>query len=111
MNYKYASIISSFFSSISIFLLSLLCIVNCFGIDSYTMAFTIKVVIPATICFWLIGYTLGSILDVKSKKMEQQMLNEDEEQTLFANDEAYTIPSMFADAGVQQVQEDSETGT
>ena len=66
----------------------------------------LKIVIPASFCFWFIGFVMGHILDESHdnpvKKREYKLTNDNE---------AYTMPSMFSsDGGEEQVDIDGEPG-
>ena len=86
---KYSKIISSLFCSSSILILSLLCLLNNFSIDLYTATLTLKIVLPASFCFWFIGYIIGKILDGLNTKIIVKKIAEEKK--------AYEIPSMFSD--------------
>jgi hypothetical protein len=67
------------------------------------LIYLLKIVIPASICFWFIGYFMGRILDSnKGFSLAKQ------EFKLTDNEEAYTIPSMFSteDANIDNSQVD-----
>ena len=85
---KYSKIISSLFCSTSIIVLSLLCLLNNFSIDLYTTTTLLKIVIPASFCFWFIGYVIGKILDGFDNKITVKKIAEEKK--------AYEIPSMFS---------------
>lgn len=87
---KYSKFLSSLFCSTSIIGLSILCLLNNLTFDIYSAGMLLKTVIPASFCFWFLGYAMGHILDdyhgqtQTVKKIE--MTNDDA---------AYEIPSMF----------------
>ena len=85
---KYSKIISSLFCSSSIIILSFLCLLNNFSIDLYTTMILLKVVIPASFCFWFIGFVIGKILDGLNVEIAVKKITEEKK--------AYEIPSMFA---------------
>ncbi len=86
---KYSKIISSLFCSSSILVLSFLCLLNNFSIDLYTTTLLLKIVIPASFCFWFIGFIIGKILDRLNTKIIVKKITEEKK--------AYEIPSMFSD--------------
>lgn len=96
---KYSKIISSMLCSASIVSLSILCLLNNLTLDMYSALCLLKIVIPASICFWFIGFVIGKILDGKSEKIIQDEINEGKI--------AYEIPSMFA-ASSDEVMDDIE---
>ncbi len=85
---KYSKIISSLFCSSSIIILSFLCLLNNFSIDLYTTMILLKVVMPASFCFWFIGFVIGKILDGLNVEIAVKKITEEKK--------AYEIPSMFA---------------
>ncbi len=88
-NNKYARIFSSLFSSIMILALSALCLLNNLSIDLYTTSILLRIVVPGAMCFWVLGYAIGFILENSSNlKTTKKKLSE--------NTKAYEIPSMFA---------------
>ena len=85
---KYSKMLSSLFCSTSVICLSILSLLNNLSLDIYSTVALLKVVAPASFCFWFIGHVIGTILDRHSKKIvKEQIKNETE---------AYEIPSMFA---------------
>ena len=85
---KYSKLLSSLFCSTSTIALSVLSLLNNLTLDLYSAICLIKVVAPASFCFWFIGFVIGKILDGKSTKIvQQEIINEKK---------AYEIPSMFA---------------
>ncbi len=86
---KYSKIISSLFCSSSILVLSLLCLLNNFSIDLYTTTLLLKIVIPASFCFWFIGFIIGKILDGLNTKIIVKKITEEKK--------AYEIPSIFSE--------------
>ncbi len=95
----YSQFLSSFFSSISILGLSVLCLLNNLSFDFYSMVFLLKVVVPATFSFWFIGFIVGKILDsYRSTNKKKKELTEKQ---------AYEIPSMFASAS-DDISQDSD---
>jgi len=85
---KYSKYLSNLFSAVTIAGLSILCLLNNLTIDLYSMLFLLKIVIPAAICNWIVGYVVGEILDKnQAKTVYKKMVNEKK---------AYEIPSIFA---------------
>ena len=84
---KYSKMLSSLFCSTSIIVLSMLCLLNNLSLDAYSMISLLKVVVPASFCFWFIGFVIGKILDKKSVKIVKEQI--------ISEKEAYEIPSMF----------------
>jgi len=87
-NIIYSQFLSSLFSSIAIMGLSILCLLNNLSLDLYSMLFMLKIIIPAGLCAWIAGFSVGKILD--SYKVKVQVTKEKTEK------QAYEIPSMFA---------------
>ena len=85
---KYSKLLSSFFCSIAIVAFSILCLLNNLTLDFYTMVIILKIVLPASFCFWFIGFVIGKILDSFNKKAITQKIKEERV--------AYEMPSMFA---------------
>lgn len=85
---QYSKVLSGLFCSNSIIALSILCLLNNLTLDMYTAMVLIKIVIPASICFWFLGFVIGSILDRCDKKLTS-IVKQKEEQ-------AYEIPSIFS---------------
>ena len=85
---QYSKMLSSLFCSTSIICLSILSLLNNLSIDIYSAAMLLKVVLPASFCFWFIGYIIGKILDKNNKKIIKEQIKKETE--------AYEIPSMFA---------------
>ena len=85
---KYSKMLSSLFCSTSIVSLSVLSLLNNLSLDIYSMFSLLKTVIPASFCFWFIGYIIGKILDKNNKKIIKEQIKRETE--------AYEIPSMFA---------------
>ncbi len=85
---QYSKILSGLFCSNTIIALSILCLLNNLTLDMYTAFVLIKTVIPGAICFWFMGFVIGSILDRCNKKIAN-IIKEDEQK-------AYEIPSIFA---------------
>ena len=85
---KYSKLLSSFFCSIAIVAFSILCLLNNLTLDFYTMIVILKIVLPASFCFWFIGLVIGRILDGFSKKITTEKIKEEQV--------AYEMPSMFA---------------
>ncbi len=100
---KYSKLLSSLFCSTSIIVLSILCLLNNLSLDIYSACMLLKIVIPASFCFWFLGNTMGQILDKHQGKpaIKEVKLTDD--------NEAYTMPSMFATDSAQ-VDDDSEFG-
>ena len=91
-NNKHSKLLSSLFCSSSIIVLSILCLLNNLTLDLYTAFTLLKIVIPASVCFWFIGYSMGKILDNEKNETTNKQPYE-----LTNDNEAYAIPSMFAD--------------
>lgn len=85
---KYSKLLSSLFCSTSIIVLSILCLLNNLTLDLYSTITLLKVVLPASFCFWFIGYVIGKILDGLSSKITQTQIKQEKE--------LYEMPSMFA---------------
>ena len=88
---KYSKLLSSLFCSSSVVVLSLLCLLNNLSFDIYSAGMLLRVVIPASFCFWFIGYVMGHILD-----NNHDSTGKVKEFKLSNNNEAYEIPSVFA---------------
>lgn len=100
---KYKRLLSSLFCTTSIMLLSILCLLNNLTLDLYSTCALLKVVIPASFCFWYIGYVIGHMLDANrqgEKKTKSVKLTDD--------NEAYSIPSMFLGDDTQEPVEENE---
>lgn len=93
---KYSKLLSSLFCSTSIIGLSILCLLNNFTIDLYTTMLLLKTVIPASFCFWFIGFVIGKILDGLNKEIVKEQIQQEKE--------LYEMPSMFA--GDSSIMED-----
>ena len=93
---KYSKLLSSLFCSTSIIALSILCLLRTLSIDIYSAIELLKVVLPASFCFWFIGYVIGRILDSLNKKIIKEQIKQETE--------AYEMPSMFA--GEENAMED-----
>ncbi len=85
---QYSKLLSSLFCSISILGLSILCLLNNLSFDIYSAIVLIKIVVPASISFWLIGFLIGKILDSFNTQIEHKKMVEEKK--------AYEIPSMFS---------------
>ena len=88
--FKYSKMLSSLFCSGSVIVLSFLCLLNNLSLDLYSTCMLLKTVIPASFCFWFLGYVIGHILD------ENQSGKKVKEYKLSNNNDAYSMPSMFA---------------
>lgn len=86
---QYSKMLSSLFCSSSIIALSVLCLLNNMSLDLYSAAMLLKVVLPASFCFWFIGLIIGKILDKYSDKIITNTHQEEKK--------AYEIPSIFSD--------------
>ena len=86
-NIIYSQFLSSLFSSVATLGLSILCLLNNQSLDIYRMLFLIKIVIPAGICAWMLGFASGKILDSYRNKLEEIRENNEKQ--------AYEIPSIF----------------
>lgn len=93
---KYSKLISSLFCSTSIIAFSILSLLNSLSLDIYSTITLLKTVLPASFCFWFIGFVIGKILDGKSAKIFKEKIKQDTE--------AYEIPSMFGSS--ENVMED-----
>ncbi len=100
---KYSKLLSSLFCFISIIISSILCLLNNLTLDIYSACMLLKVVIPASFCYWFLGKIMGQILD-----KNQNGKNSVNEVKLTNDNEAYNIPSMFASDSTPT--EDSELG-
>ena len=90
-NAKYSKVLSSLFCSTSIVGLSILCLLNNLSFDIYSAGMHLKTVIPASFCFWFLGYAMGHILDDyhgQKAVVKKAKITDD--------NKAYEIPSMFA---------------
>ncbi len=85
---KYSKLLSSLFCSTSIIALSILSLLNSLSIDLYTTMVLLKVVVPASFCFWFIGFVIGKILDGLSQEIVKKEIQHEKE--------AYEMPSMFS---------------
>jgi len=85
---KYSKLLSSLFCSTSIIALSILCLLNDLSLDIYTATELLKIVLPASFCFWFIGLVIGKILDGFNRKIIKEQVKQEKE--------AYEIPSMFS---------------
>ena len=101
-NSNYAKILSSLFCSVSILGLSILCLLNNLSLDFYSMVILLKVVVPASFCFWFLGFVIGRILDSFHGKVEKRIQESD--------NKAYELPSMFNAADSLSIENDSELG-
>lgn len=90
--FKYSKMLSSLFCSTSIIALSILSLLNNLSLDIYSATMLLKTVIPASACFWFIGYVIGTILDKNNVKIIKEQIKKETE--------AYEIPSMFASSEV-----------
>ena len=100
---KYSKFLSSLFCSASIIGLSLLCLLNNLSFDIYSACMLLRVVIPASFCFWFIGFSMGHILDYSHSEnavIGQAKLTEDEA--------AYQIPSLFSGEDIEMENGDLE---
>ena len=86
---QYSKILSSIFSSNAVVGFSILCLLNNLSLDIYSMFSLLKVVIPASFCFWFLGFVIGTILDKYDRNAAIKEKNDEQK--------AYEIPSMFAD--------------
>ena len=93
---KYSKLLSSLFCSTSIIALSILCLLNNLSIDIYSAFVLLKIVLPASFCFWFLGYVIGRILDGLNNKIVEEKIKQEKE--------LYEMPSMFA--GDNEVMED-----
>ncbi len=90
---KYSKLLSKLFGSVFALALLILCLLNNLSLDFYVMLVVLKIVIPAFLCFWFIGFSIGRILDNFSGKVKTEKVKNEKI--------AYEMPSMFsADAAV-----------
>ena len=89
---KYSKLLSSLFCSLSIIALSILSLLNNLSLDFYSMITMLKVVIPAAMCFWFIGFVIGKIFD----SLNTKIIKEEVKAKVKAEVEPYEIPSMFS---------------
>ena len=99
---KYSKILSSLFCSTSIIALSMLSLLNNLSIDIYSTLTLLKIVLPASVCFWFIGFVIGKTLDNTSTKIIKQ----ETEKKIKAETEPYEIPSMFGAMGDESTESD-----
>ena len=99
---KYSKLLSSLFCSLSIVALSILSLLNNLSLDFYSMITLLKVVIPAAMCFWFIGFVIGKIFDSLNTKIIKQEV----EAKVKAETEPYEIPSMFGPAETDATESD-----
>ncbi len=92
-NSKYSKMLSSLFCSTSILALSILCLLNNMTLDLYSATMLLKVVLPASFCFWFIGLVIGKILDNYNSEIIATTEKEEKK--------AYEIPSIFSDLSGQ----------
>ena len=85
---KYSKLLSSLFCSTSIIALSVLSLLNSLTLDIYSAMTLLKIVLPASFCFWFIGYVIGKILDGLNTKIVKEQIKQE--------NEPYELPSMFA---------------
>ena len=95
---QYSKLLSSLFCSVSIFLLSILSLLNSLSLDMYSMMCLLKVVVPAGASFWFLGFVIGTILDRYDNKI---IVKKKVDET-----KAYEIPSIFAGSDVSQADND-----
>ena len=91
-NISYSKVLSCLFSSNAVIALSILCLLNNLSLDLYSLTALLKVVLPASFCFWLIGFFIGRILDTYNGSISK-MIELDEQK-------AYEIPSIFSDSSL-----------
>ena len=84
----YSKFLSALFSSLSMFTLSMLCILNNLSLDLYSTLLLLKVVVPGATSFWFLGYVIGKKLDGLNNNI---IVQKTENEKL-----AYEIPSMFS---------------
>lgn len=84
---KYSRFFSSLLCSTSIIAFSILSLLNNLALDIYTAADLLKIVVPASFCFWFLGFTIGKIFDSLNKKMIIEKTESEKE--------AYEMPSIF----------------
>ena len=97
---KYSELLSSLLCSVSILMLSILSLLNNLSLDFYSMMCLLKVVVPASISFWFVGFTIGTILDKYSTNI---VIKKQVDET-----KAYEIPSIFG--GSESASADDEFG-
>lgn len=99
---KYTKMLSSLFCSSSIIALSILCLLNNMTLDLYSTMVLLKVVLPASFCFWFIGLVIGKILDNYSDKITTVKKQEEKK--------AYEIPSIFSDPSMAEIDSEENIG-
>ena len=99
---RYSKMLSSLFCSSSIIALSMLCLLNNMALDLYSAMILLKVVLPASFCFWFIGLVIGKILDNYSDKIVTTTRQEEKK--------AYEIPSIFSDPSASAFESDESMG-
>lgn len=99
---KYSKMLSSLFCSSSIIALSMLCLLNNMSIDLYSATILLKVVLPASFCFWFIGLVIGKILDNHSEEIVATQQEEEKK--------AYEIPSIFSDTSTSAFETEENAG-
>lgn len=99
---KYSKLLSSFFCSSAIIVLTLLCLLNNLTFDIYSTFIIAKVVAPASFCFWIIGYAIGNILDGLNKTIVQKKIVEEKQ--------AYEMPSIFGGEMEHDEENNENTG-
>ena len=97
---NYSKLLSSLFCSSSIVVLSFLCLLNNLSLDIYSTCMLLKIVIPASFCFWFIGNVMGKILDKNANNPIQKSFK------LSDDEEAYTMPSMFASDSADSINDE-----
>ena len=98
----YSELLSSTFSSISIFVLSILSLLNNLSLDFYSMMCLLKVAFPAGVCFWILGHVIGKILDNYHTDIKVKKQTDDAK--------AYEIPSIFSSSSLDSGLDDDLGG-
>ena len=102
--FKYSKMLSSLFCSLSIIALSILSLLNNLSLDFYSMITMLKVVIPAAMCFWIIGFVIGKIFD----SLNTKIIKGEVKAKVKAEAEPYEIPSMFGPTESELAESDME---
>lgn len=96
---KYSKLLSTLFGSVFSLALLVLCLLNNLSLDFYTMLVVLRVVVPAFLSFWFIGFVIGKILDNFNGNIVKQRAKNEKI--------AYEMPSMFS---AEAVDSDDEFG-
>ena len=99
---KHSRLLSSLFCSGSIIILSCLSLLNNLSLDLYSACMLLKIVLPASFCFWFLGYSVGRILDENHKEAKKNNYK------LTNDNEAYEMPSMFGASNSETDENNTE---